>query len=326
MRTEPGRESPLVSVVIPAKDASETIDEALASVTSQVHLGWEALVIDDGSVDATLARAQSWAARDARIRVLRHADGLNHGRGATRNLGVKESRGEIVAFLDADDRLEPEALSTFVEEFRRFPNAGVVYGRARVWRDGVAGEMIGRGESESPKFMFRQLARFNVLVTSATAARREALGTEPFPVNMPLAQDWACWLEVARRWPFVFVNRHLGWYRIHGKSGTAEMVARSDQAAYELAQARFLQELLISSSLQEAAMVRTGLVFRSSSAAQRACSLLLRGHARTGLLWLSASIKISGSARIFGAALARVWPEQIRVWKGGDPPLTTYPA
>jgi cellulose synthase/poly-beta-1,6-N-acetylglucosamine synthase-like glycosyltransferase len=316
---------PTVSVVIPAFNAAVTLDEALESVVHQSFEDWEAMVVDDGSSDETAGRARSWADRDRRIRVLRHPDGANHGRGATRNLGIAESEGAIVAFLDADDRLDLEALATFFESFDRFPTAGVIYGRSRVLRDRPTSELVGRGEAGCPRRMFRQLTRFNVLATSATAARREALGRAPFPEDMPLAQDWACWVLLSRRWPFVYVDKVISTVRMHGASGTATMLLSHGERDYELAQARFLQGFVRSLQPRDVALVEGGLVFRATAAAQRASSLLLRGHLSAAARWFATSARVAGSSRIFAAALLRVWPEQVRVWRRADPPLLTDP-
>ena len=99
---------PAVSVIIPARDAALTLEATLDSLGAQTLGGWEAVLVDDGSSDATRAIAERRSAEDPRIRVIRHiaAEGVC----AARNHAIAESRAGLLHFLDADDLLAPEAL------------------------------------------------------------------------------------------------------------------------------------------------------------------------------------------------------------------------
>jgi glycosyltransferase involved in cell wall biosynthesis len=90
--------SDLVSVVIPAYNATHFVREAIDSVLGQSHSGLELIVVDDGSTDGTLEVARS--VRDARLIIL---SGPNQGVAAARNKGLDRASGHVVAFLDADD-------------------------------------------------------------------------------------------------------------------------------------------------------------------------------------------------------------------------------
>src|SRR4051812_13093368 len=91
---------PRVSVLLPARDAAATVDEAMASVLGQTLPAFEVIAVDDGSADDTAARLEAWAARDARVRLLRcPARGLV----ATLNEGLAACRAPLVARMDADD-------------------------------------------------------------------------------------------------------------------------------------------------------------------------------------------------------------------------------
>lgn len=89
-----------VTVIIPAFNAERFIEKAITSVLIQKEV-IEVIVINDGSTDRT--RELVLAIKDDRIRLLEHEYGLNRGRSASRNLGVKLARSEFIAFLDADD-------------------------------------------------------------------------------------------------------------------------------------------------------------------------------------------------------------------------------
>jgi glycosyltransferase involved in cell wall biosynthesis len=97
-----------ITVILPFRDAGETIDAALHGLLAQADGAREVLAIDDGSTDSGPLRVRTWARRDARVRLL-----ANRGRGlvSALNLGLARARGELVARMDADDIAHPERLS-----------------------------------------------------------------------------------------------------------------------------------------------------------------------------------------------------------------------
>jgi glycosyltransferase involved in cell wall biosynthesis len=95
---------PIVGVVIPAYNAERWIERTLRSALRQTYRALEILVVDDGSTDATGALAGSFAAADARVRVISVSNG---GVASARNLGIEQSTAPFIAFLDADDLWHP---------------------------------------------------------------------------------------------------------------------------------------------------------------------------------------------------------------------------
>lgn len=116
----PVRNDPLVSVVIPAYNASEWIGSSIQSVLSQTCANLEILVIDDGSTDDTYERVSAFS--DPRLCVL-HQD--NAGAAAARNRGLREMRGDLVQFLDADDILSPDKIRAQVAALADAPRDAV---------------------------------------------------------------------------------------------------------------------------------------------------------------------------------------------------------
>jgi len=113
---------PLLSVVIPVFDGERFIGAALASVLGQEYEPLEVIVVDDGSHDAT----------DAVVRAHPEVTFIRQDRGgpaAARNTGVRASRGELIAFLDADDLMPSGRLARQVEFFRTHPEVDCVLGR-----------------------------------------------------------------------------------------------------------------------------------------------------------------------------------------------------
>ena len=104
--------TPLISVVIPAYNAEQFLDETLESVLSQTYENWECIIVNDGSTDNTESIAKKWCEKDARFRYFYKE---NSGASDTRNLGIKKARGEYIAFLDADDLYMPNFLEICLE-------------------------------------------------------------------------------------------------------------------------------------------------------------------------------------------------------------------
>ena len=93
--------TPLVSVVMPFLDGIHFLPEAIDSVVTQTYPEWELLLVDDGSTDGSSALARDYArGRPDRIRYLEHAGHANRGKSTSRNLGIAQARGELLAFLD----------------------------------------------------------------------------------------------------------------------------------------------------------------------------------------------------------------------------------
>lgn len=128
--------APLVGVVIPAWGVEEWLDDCVRSLLAQTHTRWEAVIVDDGSVDRTGDIADEWARRDVRISVVHTVNG---GLGSARNLGAQHVRGDYLAFLDSDDVLPPTAyadlLASLEDSGSDFATGSIVR-----WEDGLLTE------------------------------------------------------------------------------------------------------------------------------------------------------------------------------------------
>lgn len=110
------RTPPLISVVVPVYDVAAYLPDCLESLLAQTHPNLDIVVVDDGSPDDSGAIADSYAARDDRIRVL-HID--NRGLGGARNEGLRHTRGDWVTFADSDDVVPPNAYEVLLKQGRR---------------------------------------------------------------------------------------------------------------------------------------------------------------------------------------------------------------
>lgn len=97
-----------VTVIVPGFDVADYVPEALDSLRAQTHPDWAAVLVDDASTDETARIFADAAAADSRFRVVRHDS--QRGLGAARNTGLALVDTPYIAFLDADDRMRPDAL------------------------------------------------------------------------------------------------------------------------------------------------------------------------------------------------------------------------
>lgn len=103
---------PQVSVIVPVYKAAATLDRCVESILAQqVPGGLELLLVDDGSPDESGALCDAWAQKDARVRAIHQP---NRGPSAARNTGLENARGRYIGFVDADDRLLPDAYAAFL--------------------------------------------------------------------------------------------------------------------------------------------------------------------------------------------------------------------
>ena len=103
----------LVSVITPAYNCAEYIDECIESVLNQTYQNWEMLIVDDKSTDNTQSIVESYAKKDHRIKLFNQEK--NAGTAAARNKALELSQGRFVAFLDSDDTWKPNKLERQLE-------------------------------------------------------------------------------------------------------------------------------------------------------------------------------------------------------------------
>ena len=118
---------PKISVITPCFNAAPFLLQTMQGVSGQDYTEWEHIIVDDGSTDSSLSIARGGADRDPRIRVFTQP---NRGPASARNLGASLAAADsrYLWFLDADDVLEPDALSTLSGYLDEHPEVGLVYG------------------------------------------------------------------------------------------------------------------------------------------------------------------------------------------------------
>lgn len=125
---------PLVTVIIAFLNEEKFLPETIASVLAQTYQNWELLLVDDGSTNNSTDIAQQFATEyPDKIFYLEHDGHVNKGVCVSRNMGVKNAKGELVAILDADDVWLPEKLEKQVAIFQQHPELGLVAEGSTHW-------------------------------------------------------------------------------------------------------------------------------------------------------------------------------------------------
>jgi glycosyltransferase involved in cell wall biosynthesis len=126
--------SPLVSVITPFLNGGDWLRQAVDSVIAQTYTNWQHILIDDGSGAEVTAIAKSYANQyPGKIIYTEHRGHVNRGVTASRNQGINQATGGLVAFLDSDDCWLPEKLEKQVEIYRRYPQAGMICEASKYW-------------------------------------------------------------------------------------------------------------------------------------------------------------------------------------------------
>jgi glycosyltransferase involved in cell wall biosynthesis len=204
--------SPTVSVVIPCFDQGHYLREALQSVLAQTLPPAEIVVVDDGSTDNTAAIAREYS----KVRCIHQR---NRGLASARNAGAAHTTGEHIVFLDADDRLKPDALAIGVRELVAHPACALVWGRCvRIDQDGR--ELPTVPPPPVVGDAFEALLRNNFIWTPAVAMFRRSVCGPLLRFNpaVDAAADYELYLRIVRHFP---IHGHAGVvaeYRLHGAS------------------------------------------------------------------------------------------------------------
>lgn len=207
---------PLVSALINTYNYGRFIEDAVESVLAQEYPSdrIEIIVADDGSTDDTPQRMARYAGR---IRYMRLAHG---GQAAAMNAQIIESRGKIVAFLDADDMWRPDKVRRVVDAFASHPDAGMVYHPFQLWRpDGKQAYLQDfRAVSGFIPSRLEDLLNFEGVATSGLAFRKYVLDEMmPLPEELIIgcSDGYLCY-NCIFGWPVVALGEPLTRYRLHG--------------------------------------------------------------------------------------------------------------
>lgn len=212
-------EPPAISVVVPAYNRSDTVGATLDSLQAQTYRGWEAIVVDDGSVDDTAEVVEDRALQDPRIKLYRQS---NAGVSAARNAGIGLAGAPWLFFLDADDWIVPVALERLLTPTRGSQLDGVCGGYVRV---AASGRELRERLPNSRTDLFPLFARTCAIAIHACLVRTELVRrVDGFDTSLVTCEDWDLWQRITRVGArFETISDYISYYRMRlgSASGSA---------------------------------------------------------------------------------------------------------
>lgn len=255
--------APTVSIVTIFRNAERFIDEAIESAFAQTYRDWELLLVDDGSTDTSTSIALRYAAEHpAQVRYLEHPNHDQRGIARTRNLGMRSSFGEFVAFLDSDDIWLPDKLERQIAIMNKHPEVAMTYGPTLQWHSWSSSSDVQDHYNFTEKVNFP----FDDIVLPPVLARW--LFVAPAPVAWPswssvlfrkaaldlvngcddqfnqLYEDANLFIKIYLQFPAIVTSICLAKYRIHPNSVYAAAMRANEVSREKLNFLKWLKDYL----------------------------------------------------------------------------------
>ena len=228
----------LISIIIPCYNQAKYLREAVDSIKKQSYGNWECLIIDDGSRDNTERVSHELSKEDSRIRFFKQK---NRGVSSARNLGLKQSRGEFIQFLDADDKLESGKFRISISLLNENPTLAGVVSDARYFTDAKPNDLKFNifDNNEWMRFLWedkrdllekclmRNLTPVNCPIFRASLYHKVGF----FDESMQACEDWDFWsrcFSISNSFKFLQVDQTRALIRTHDES-----TSQSRQKMYE---------------------------------------------------------------------------------------------
>jgi glycosyltransferase involved in cell wall biosynthesis len=231
--TSPRARDPLVSVIVPCYNGAAFLEETLRSALTQSYAQVEVVVVDDGSTDSSPEIARRFP-----VRYIRQP---NRGLCEARNVGIRESKGDYLVFLDADDRLKPRAIEAGLRALAQRPDCAMTVGD-HVFITADGGYLASSTKECSTRSHYEALLKSNFIEMIASVLFRRSIFDElgGFDSTLRVAEDYELYLRIARALPICCHAAIVAEYRKHGTNTsrnselmlTTTLQVLKDQAKY----------------------------------------------------------------------------------------------
>lgn len=216
-----------ISVIIPAYNVEKYISKAIISIINQTEGAYEIIIIDDYSHDNTCQIVQDFAMKHAYIKVIKKD--RNEGVSSARNRGIKESKGDWILFLDADDECSPSLLEKYMKKINTIKNNKVAiiysaYQQINEQSQMISDVIFGKKLSGNEGFC-DILIRNPIISPSGVLVKKEALLAESgFKSDLKYDEDVDLWLRILNNnYSVDYVDEPLSFIRRHSTNATSSM-------------------------------------------------------------------------------------------------------
>lgn len=198
-----------ISVIIPTWNRAKTIKVAISSVLNQTLPPYEILICDDGSEDNTFSVVESF--KDDRIKYINC--GRNGRPAIPRNIGIRESKGDWLAFLDSDDEWSPDKLASQMNRLSQSGNKACSTNADRIIPGkGSVGNLL---DYRNDSITFRDIVKCNNVICSSMLISRsliDVVGSFPEGKEFKAIEDYALWLKIATLTDIDYIDQPLVLY------------------------------------------------------------------------------------------------------------------
>lgn len=217
------KNQPLVTVITPLYNAQEYIAQTIESVISQTYQNWEMIIVDDCSTDSSRDVVSRYVSKDERIKLIQSESNFG-GPARPRNIALKNSKGDFVAFLDADDIWLPQKLEKQINFLKQNNNVDICHTLANtIDENGISKNFIH--ESTTYKKLKNVISKKNIIyyinfinINSVLMKFDSELKFEE-DINLIALEDWKYWIDnIKKNKTIVLIDELLISYRVSDSS------------------------------------------------------------------------------------------------------------
>lgn len=199
---------PLVSIVVPVYNSEKYIEDTIQSVLNQIYTNWELIFVDDASTDASVRMIKKYETKKIKL----YQNKENKGVGYTRNVGISNSKGRFIAFLDSDDKWVKEKLEKQVE-FMLQNNYVFTYTNY-IFSDSNCNP-TGNKIKVKEKCNYKDYLKSTTIWTSTVMFDMKYFKKEDiYMPNIRMGEDGSTWLKILKKIEYAYgLDEYLSYYR-----------------------------------------------------------------------------------------------------------------
>lgn len=205
----------LISIVLPVYNGERFLRESIDSIRRQTYTGWELIIVDDCSSDATPDIAKEYASADSRIHYYRNEVNLKLPR--TLNKGFSLARGDYLTWTSDDNRFQHQALEKMLNKLLSDPEAQVVYAAYQL----IDEKGNTTGQIYADEYPNKHILGENVIGSCFMFTRKAYETTGEYDPELFLVEDYDYWQRMLMQYKAVGIRETLYDYRMHGSSLTS---------------------------------------------------------------------------------------------------------
>ena len=205
-----------VSIITPLYNCTNFLDTTLNSILSQTYQNWEVIMVDDLSSDDSVSKAQVFAEKDHRIKLIQLEK--NSGAAVARNKAIEAATGRFIAFLDSDDLWHPQKLEKQINFMLKNNYAFSYTAYEKIDEKDKVFEYVGAPHQLS----YKQLLKTNEIGCLTVIYDTKHLGKVYMPTETK-REDYATWLSILKKTDYAYgMPEILGQYRVYANQSSAK--------------------------------------------------------------------------------------------------------